>query len=214
MPNIGNAWQLAAALAVTNPNALVPVRAWLRGWAAGLDTLAASAGFPRPASIPAPQTWDTSAASTADEVTGLSDAMRAIDAWESWYAPIARDHDLPPSTLIGDTPDSDPDATWSVIRSRVLAQPWAAYLTAEASRWRDALSAAPQLPDAARDRMIGAEKAVRQWWTARAARPFASRQLPPPQRPPAPRPSSNGGLVFGAILAALGIGLATRRRRR
>lgn len=219
MADLASLWQGFAALAVAVPQAVVPLRAWVRGWASGLDALARSLGAPRPESIPAPQTWRTDVGSLASEAIG-SETLDNIRAWEAWYAPVAARLDLPPSTLLGETAPANAALSWRSLRDVITLRQWAAYITGEASRWNDALSSAQRLPATLGDRVRGAEQAVRAWWTVRNARgslqpPRPPVPPPPPPPPPDTTPPARGGAgPLLAVLAAVAAVAALRRRRR
>lgn len=209
MADLADLWQGFVALAATNPRVVVPLRAWLRGWAQGLDALARSLGAPRPESIAAPQSWRTDVESVVAETAGTQ-TRDAIRAWEAWYAPVAARLDIPPSTLLGESAATGAGLTWRSLRDVITAPPWAAYATAEASRWNDALASAGELPPLLAERVRGAEGAVRAWWTMRNARSAMQR---PPTPPPGTPSRSSGGALLALGAALLAVAVARRRRR-
>lgn len=191
------------------------------------DTVATSLGYPRPASVRAPTTWDNPRATSDD-----------VGAWEDWYNSVAARAGLPPTSILeGNAATGTPWGTLrETARSRGVVTPVQNYFTVAADAWQTMVSSVqatvlPAMADNIRRVITEAERALQAWWFTRLGgasgtpQPFP-RGDGPAMQPVAPppggtTPSNSGGTILGidgdtvikAAVAYLAFRALTKGRR-
>lgn len=225
MSALADAWREAGAASVVSASLPVELRAWLAGWASGVERLLPS---PPPRTIARPGSWSTGDPSdTAARAIDPEETLRQIRAWESWYE-TAPGPARPPLSVLRGEPSTGRADSWDVLLQRVSLTPTATeapYLTATRARWTDAAARARSAPFLARGRLTDAardgEAAERRFWTreldSRESRPPAPPTGAPPPPPTSDRPRRNNALraaamALGGFLAAMALGRKRGRR--